>query len=442
MASAKVRDLKVRPIQSVDLCFEVSGVIGEQNTTLAALGAPVTAFDLAAFYAGLGVEANTADPGHLKYDSQHIHDDPAIQAALLFGLRAESIKAVLDKAIAGRENSFYQKFKNQAAVIAQTQALYSPGTTNPNSKPSRLDTLAKISQQQHDALSAAYVATSRTGVVQVTTSDMTSSGTSTGTSDATNSGTTTGKNTNASTQSTTNSSDMSVPPSAASKQHTAGSGAANTSGSGTSDQTTTGAGKTTTSGSSKQTQHTDNTDYDYRHPSLENEAQYQRAQVSLIDEQYSQFMYGQNLPLLDRVFTNESKAIDLDVKRLQVAYLNTLLLSPIDGVITGLFKNLGDCVSAGQPVLRVENDVEVLLVGTVIFRGLVSIGSNVTLTTQIFDSPTALTISGKVVAVRGHKAEDDRWDLLIRCPNRDAHNNPILPINYNFDFDDTTVDIS
>jgi hypothetical protein len=162
----------------------------------------------------------------------------------------------------------------------------------------------------------------------------------------------------------------------------------------------------------------------------------------LLDEQFSQFMFAQNLPFLDTVFTNELKAIDLDVKRLQVAYLDTILLSPIDGVVTGVFRDMGDCVRAGQPVMRVENDTEVLLVGTLKFRGLISIGSTVSVTTKIFDSGVTLTTSGKVVSVRGHDSEDEEWDVLVLCPNRDAHGKPIFPINYNFDFDDTDLDIT
>jgi multidrug resistance efflux pump len=115
-----------------------------------------------------------------------------------------------------------------------------------------------------------------------------------------------------------------------------------------------------------------------------------------------------NLPFLDAVFNNELRMIDLDVKCLQVAYLDTLLLSPIDGVVTGVFRNLSDCVRAGQPVMRVENDTEILLVGTMKYRGLVFIGTGMSITTKIFDTGVKLTTSGKVVSVRGHDAEDEQ----------------------------------
>ncbi len=110
MASATAISLIVRPFQSVDLCFEVAGIIGEQNNALAQLGVRVTAFDLGSFYAQLLDSAGvTSRPGLLKFDSQAIHaaltSGPS-NGPMLFALRAENLKAVMDKAINQRENSF------------------------------------------------------------------------------------------------------------------------------------------------------------------------------------------------------------------------------------------------------------------------------------------------------------------------------------------------
>jgi hypothetical protein len=188
-----------------------------------------------------------------------------------------------------------------------------------------------------------------------------------------------------------------------------------------------------------------NTDYGFRIPSLESAAQNNRAQVSLMDEQFAQFMFGQNLPYLEQVFANELQAIDLDVKRLQVAYLNTILLSPIDGIVTGIFKQLGEGIKTGEAAIRVENNTPVLLVGTLIYRGMVSLGATVTLTSTLFSEPpgTAPTvISGTIVAAQGHTSEDDWWDVAITYDNVGSNGNPILPLHYHFDFDDTSVLIS
>ena len=122
------------------------------------------------------------------------------------------------------------------------------------------------------------------------------------------------------------------------------------------------------SGSATQKQTIVNTDYGYRVPYLESSAQLERAQISLMDQQFAQFMYGQNLPDLATVFQNELNAIDGNVFRLQVAYLNTILMSPIAGTITGVYKYPGDPVKAGEPVMRVEDNSTIYLLATVVYR--------------------------------------------------------------------------
>jgi hypothetical protein len=149
-------------------------------------------------------------------------------------------------------------------------------------------------------------------------------------------------------------------------------------------------------------------------------------------------MQGQNLPYLTYVFQNELNSMDGDVFRLQIAFLYTILMSPISGVVTGIYKNLGDPVRAGEPVIRVEI---VLLVANLVYHGPISIGSNVKVETTLFDRegpPT--TVNGSVVAVRGQQA-DDQWEVIVNCNNLDAGGKQILPIAYNFDYDDTTVTI-
>jgi len=188
-----------------------------------------------------------------------------------------------------------------------------------------------------------------------------------------------------------------------------------------------------------------NTDYGYRTPYMETQAQNHRAQISLIDQAFAQFMYGQNLPYLIQVFQNEKNSIDGDVYRLQIAYLNTILMSPIFGTVTGIYKNPGDAVRAGEPVIRVENNRVVLLVATLIYRGPIGVGPGVivTLQTKLFGLPgPRTTVSGSVVAARVLR-EDDHWEVIVQCDNPlDASGNPILPLGYHFDYDDTTVSIT
>jgi hypothetical protein len=184
------------------------------------------------------------------------------------------------------------------------------------------------------------------------------------------------------------------------------------------------------------------TDYGYRVPYLENIAQFERAQISLIDEQFAQFMAGQNLPYLAAVFQNELQMIDSDVFRMQIGYLNTILMSPIPGIVTGIYKHPGDPVQPGEPVVRVESNSEILVMATLVYPGPIALGATLTVKTQLFGvagPPTPIT--GPIVSVRG-KREDDHWEVIARCGNLDPGGKPILPFGYHFDFDDTTVAIS
>lgn len=135
--------------------------------------------------------------------------------------------------------------------------------------------------------------------------------------------------------------------------------------------------------------------------------------------------------------------MDGDVYRLQVAFLNTILMSPFAGTVTGIYKYPGDPVKAGEPVVRLENNATILLVATLIYRGSIAIGANATVQTSLFDSAgSSATIAGKVVGVRGHPSGDDHWEVVVSCNNSGGGGTPIVPINYTFDFDDTVVTIT
>jgi hypothetical protein len=192
-----------------------------------------------------------------------------------------------------------------------------------------------------------------------------------------------------------------------------------------------------------ETQNIVNTDYGYRVPSIEAQAQNERAQISLIDQQYTQFLAGQTLPQLATVMQNELGSIDSGVYQLQVGFLNTILFSPIPGVITGIYKNPGDCVRPGDPVLRVEDNTKIFLLASLVYRGAINVGSTVSVSTELFDASGApTTISGSVVAVRS-RGDDDLWDVVVQCTNPlDGSGNPTFPIGYVFDYDNTTATVT
>jgi len=138
-------------------------------------------------------------------------------------------------------------------------------------------------------------------------------------------------------------------------------------------------------------------------------------------------------------------------------------MSPISGIVTGIYKQTGDAVRAGEPVARVENNNFIYLVATVVHRGPVVVvpladalavlasapfpsppppNSTVTVQTTLFGALGPLTpLTGVVVSARGHR-DDDKWDLVVLCKNSlDGSGNPTFPLGYHFDFDDTTVTI-
>ena len=381
MSAPKVVTLRARPWQVSHLCFAVSGIIDavaqirlykQKAFRPIQLGDSATKFPFDTFYKGLSATP-AADSSRLTYDSDGILNDATVQVSLLMTLRAESTKAILDKAVNARQNAYYAKYANQGQIIAVMEQFYKAtnlpgaGFPNPVSKPDMLGVLRNVAQAQADNLLEAYSTTPLSGVVTETSSIL------------------------------------------------------------------------QTSYNPDMTQTITNTGYSYRTPALETNAHNLRAQISLIDQQFAQFMASQNLPNLEQVFKNERQSLDLDVKRLQIAYLNTILMSPINGIVTGIYKNSGDSVSAGEPVIRVEDNSSVILVATLAYQGSISVGQTMTVTTSLFDASSAPPIVGNIIAVRGRRNEDDLWEVHAICDNFSA---PVLPINYHFDHDDTSVTIS
>jgi hypothetical protein len=447
MPAGKVVSLKVTPSQSAMLCFSVDGIVEQSDVKL---GQPVTQFDFASFYDNLATTA-AGNPARLVYDSQAISTDKAVLASTLMTLRAEPRKALLDKAVGARENAYYQKYANQAEIIGLQRQFYD--LNSPGNKYGRLGALRNLAQEQANLLIGAYQQDKRTGVVKYTQSTLSSLTQSQGASvtSGTSSGSTNSGGSNL--QENTGTAERYI-------QATGMDSSGTLTKSGTSSHEeafapsiqTFVSGHTQLNGTSSATTHSDgkadlqqtilNTDYAYRVPITEAAAQDHRSQISLMDEQFTQFMLVQNLPYLEQVFANELHAIDLDVKRLQVAYLETILMPPIDGTVTGIFKQPGEGVKAGEAVIRVENSTSVLLVGTLICRSMISLGANVTITSTLFSEPASTDIVGTIVAAQGHSSEDDWWDVVISCNNKDNNGNPILPLGYGFDFDDTSVVIA
>jgi hypothetical protein len=447
MAAAQPVALRVRPWQASHLCFEVSGILGDLNVQL---GDSVTQFPFTTYYANLG----STGSGFLGNPSLLFFSSAGIDATVspLATLRAESKRAALDKAVKLRQNAYWAKYGNAAQIASTMMQYYNPNATlpgnltDPTTKQNMLTWLAQASWIQLTKLTASYTSDNRLDVVKSTTSDISL------------------KTTTFPTSTTAVQWNENTPGSGQSgAQRIAGGGApwmdvtsvwngdptagAKLTSMEFTDNTHTQT-VTNTTGTSEGTQCITNTDYGYRIPWIEAFAQYLRSQVSLMDQQFNAFMSGLSVPNIENVLNNELASIDLDVKRLQIAYLNTLLLSPIDGFVTGIYKNKGDAVRAGEPVIRVEDNSTVLLVGTLKYPGLITTKSTIAAETILFESSsTSATLSGNPVAVRGRP--DDQWEVVVQCPNpKKGFGTPLspapftFPLGYRLDYDDTTVTVT
>lgn len=408
MPSATVVSLKTRASQISHLCFPAPGIIeslrvvtypsstpagplGETQRPLQ-LGDTVTAFDFFTFCEGLGALSGGSDSSLLLYNSWAILTDATVQKSLLMTQRAESIAVALDKSVNARQNTFYAKYANIAETASVMQNLYTatlPESVTPfveegYSKPDCLARLSQVVNNQAGDLALAYGQQPLPSVSGLSNVVPTTSSVLTTTGDV-------------------------------------GIGAENT------------------------TQNITNTDSAYRTPLYEAQAYGLRTQISLLDQIFSQFMAGQQLQQIATVLRNQRTMTDLDVRQLQIAYMNTILTSPIDGVITGIYKGPGDWVQAGEPVIRVESNTGpqgVILVGTLRYAGAISVGSTLTVTTSPFDSSgAASSVTANVIAVRGMPNEDDLWEVHAAFDPTVA-SLPPLPPNYSFDYDNTSASIS
>jgi multidrug efflux pump subunit AcrA (membrane-fusion protein) len=178
---------------------------------------------------------------------------------------------------------------------------------------------------------------------------------------------------------------------------------------------------------------------DFKYPLKDEEIALQRIQLEIQDELLKHQLINLKVQNLSKIMNNELRQLELDITKLQNVFLQTLLISPISGLITAIYKDVGETVSAGEPVIRVENDEELLIVGFIQYRGSLKLQQEVTLATKIFETNETKEIPGRLVAIRGHDADDDEWDVIIHCSNAENPEDRIIPINYHFDKDTTEL---
>ena len=200
---------------------------------------------------------------------------------------------------------------------------------------------------------------------------------------------------------------------------------------------TSGAQSLKTNASTSTTYH----NQELRFPYADEEIRYLRSEISLRQEELA--AYRMNSTDSYSSLRVERSMTAAEVRRVQIAYIDTFLFAPFDGLVTSVFRNAGDAVVAGQPVLRVENDKSVYLVGTIKCRSLIRLGDQAEITTTLFGAPGSgdVQIDGTVCAIRGHESLDEQWNVIIRCDNENDTGR-VLPLNYSFDLDATIIDIT
>ena len=436
--NAKIVSLRARPIQVAHLCFPVGGVVDQVNVRI---GDTVQQFDSGIIGDMLqfptGDPSTGGDPSLLVWDadgiSNYVGQSNDDNGALMF-LRAASQEAyaALDQAISARSNAYFAKYADQPTLVQAIQDTYlAKNLPAPIlvSKSEHLQNLMQISQQQWQALSSQYQATTYTTLAKVKESLGLTSG-SPGVVDHSHSDITTVQ---PEVDVTTKEPEVDAT--------TSGTGGQNVL------ETTT----TTYHDNVKQTtetytvnQHMDNQDFVFRAPYSEAQAQYERAQLSLADELFSETMRQQTVQNYQQVLSNELNSLNLGVYRLQIAYLNQFLTAPFTGTVTGVYKQPGEAVRAGETVARLEDNSEVYLTGIVVYPGLIQgrqppdqPGMTATIQTSLYDAGgTPPTLTGEVLTARGC-GDDDTWELVIWYVNDGS--GPILPVDYYFDFDNTTI---
>lgn len=404
--NARVISLRVRARHSSDHAFNVAGIIESANANIATLGTAVTAFDVRAdLYPHLGdAEMSSGQPtGRLLFDSAGIRAALAPRAA--FVLSNEALAADLDQAVIRRQRQFiaFYQFANQIQTFAQ--AAY-PAKVN------ELRNLLQLTDQHFQALEAAYNpasgppmgVTSPRIVMATRVSGMGSAQ-----------------------ESTTH-----ILEGGAEKQlhnHVSNSWTTKWDNASASWVPVKDAAAVALSQETVSVSEND----ELRHPNLENRIRHSRLTVDLTDEILSESMFSLRMPNLARLLALELADLDLDIRRLQVQFAETFLLPRLSGIVTGVMKEAGDNIRAGEPVLRIEDSSQIELVGQLKCLGAISVGQNCTVeTTNVFEGtpPVPLSLAGRVVSVRGYDAESDKWNVIIQCPNAGAVR---LPLGYDFE---------
>jgi hypothetical protein len=408
--NCKVRTLTVRPIQSADLAFEMPGMISFQDFDKAKLGERINKCDLEIEIYHLLNESYQSS-GLFKFDAEDILDK--LKGFLLFTLNNRALRSALKQSILVRANAYLEKYSKIKEIEEFYKGIYANSDAS-KSKIMLLDSLRQSHEDKITELVKKYNELSKGVVVNAkSTVKITPLATKTP-------GHTIG----------VSSSSHTVPDVTSKPQILKG---------GSWKDLESEADLANASNANLFSQETNTDLVDFKYPLKDEEIALQRIQLEIQDELLKHQLIDLKVQNLTQIMNNELQLLELDITKLQNAFLQTLLISPISGLITAIYKDVGETVGAGEPVIRVENDEELLIVGFIQYRGSLKIQQEVTLATKIFETNETKEIQGRLVAIRGHDADDDEWDIIIRCSNAEKPEDRIIPINYHFDKDTTEI---
>ena len=407
---SRIVSLRARPIQVAHLCFSVNGVLDQVNVRV---GDTVQQYDRQTVTSAMLQFPTQADPSLLAWDADAISSNVGQSNddnRALMTVRDDGAYAALELAVNARSNAYFAKYADQSTLVTAIQNTYLA--------PNNLSTPPLLSKSEHLANLMSYSAQQWTGLrgqySEINFTDLTNF---------------TMPLSNPAVVDHTESDIVTSEPEV--------------------DSTTTGSRSQYVPETTKTPPYTvkqtiTNKDFVFRVPYLEANAQYERAQLSLADELFAETTRQQTVQNYQQVLTNELNSIDLGVYRLQIAYLNTLLTAPFTGIVTGVYKQPGEAVRAGETVVRVEDNSQVYLIGTVVYPGAIqgrqlpdTSGMTATIQTSLYDGTTMPFLTTEVLTARGC-GDDETWELVLWYVN-DGSKGPILPLDYCFDFDDTTI---
>jgi hypothetical protein len=444
---ATIRMLQARPSVSVDLSFEMGGVIALVNRATGQgpvhLGEPIKAYDIkTALYSQLG-QTIPGNDSRLKYDSTEIHKvlTTGAPAPFLFVLRNESLAADLDEMIARRENAFLERFK----FAAEIKAAMKKAIPNIINRLQKLQTLAlsRFSQidkayeeKREDQPKWPVVTQSKTTlsyspdykehihtdtmIRAIATSSQPLAETLDHKGNASTFSTQTWDEITGKELAVTQVAECSInkPYPMEKKVWKEAWDDWFPGDNSDADGTRTGTQIYTTPNQS------------YLQPRLDNEVSHEQLQIGLIKDEMERTIFSFRIDSMDRIIENERGVFDLEVRKLQLSYAQSYLVSPVSGMVTAIHKDIGESVKPGEPVLRIENDEVIHAVGKINYRGLLKVGQEVTIETDnLYESGEPFKWKGRLVGVRGDEADDDEWQVVIEITDK----NKKLPMYYQFD---------